>query len=344
MDFSVVVISRNRSRYLERLFGYFAAEGLKAPLLLGDASNSGEAASVSGVCDRFGNRLDIRYTPYPEDHSPVGRLRSEYDKVHTDTVIWVGDDDLVSPRVLRNAADHLGRSPDCVAVTGRAVTFSVVGDGPGGIVSGMGNYQQKGYLQAKASDRLLALAKDGVALTYSLRRTSVVRHMLGEIEGLALPDDALGYYFLELLDGMLTVLAGQVHLSDDVMMARQVHARSTAAVGRKRADSLNLLVRPDWPAAFGKVQRLLANRLAEVQPGMGIAAREEFAATMLWMRVRAMLDKELARRLGMRSGLHLRSRAMAALLRLQYGIIPGFRRRGDLGRMIESIEMFPAAG
>lgn len=344
MDFSVVVISRNRPHYLERLFGYFAAEGLKSPLLLGDASNFGVAANVAEVCRRFGNRLDIRYASYPEHHSPIARLRSEYDRVLTDAVIWVGDDDLVSPRVLRNGADHLGQSPGCVAVTGRAVTFSVAGDAPGGTVSGMGDYLQRGYVQDKASDRLLALARDGVALTYSLRRTSVVRRMLGEIEGLALPDDALGYYFFELLDGMLTVLAGQVHLSRDVMMARQVHAGSTAAVGRRNADSLSLLVRPDWPDAFGKVLRLLADRLAETQPGMGATEGKEFAATMLWLRVRAMLDKELSRRLGMRSGLHLRNRAKAALLRLQYGNIPGLRRRGDLGRMIEAIEMFPTAG
>lgn len=344
MDLSVVVISRNRPRYLERLFRYFAAEGLKSPLFLGDASNPGEAANVAEICRRFLKRLDIRYTSYPEHYSPVARLRSQYDKVQTDAVIWVGDDDLVSPRFLSTAADRLGQSSSCVAVTGRAVTFSVAGDAPGGIVSGLGDYRQRGYLQDKASDRLVALAWDGVALTYSLRRTSVVRSMLGEIEGLALPDDALGYYFFELLDGMLTVLAGQVLLSRDFLMARQVHAASTAAVGRKNSDSLSLLVRSDWPDAFGKVARVLGDRLKEVQPGMGTAEGEKFAATMLWLRVRAMLDKELPRRLGMRSGLHLRNRAKAALLRFQYLSIPGLRRDGDLGRMIESIEMFQAVG
>lgn len=344
MDCSVVVISRNRPRYLERLFGYFADEGLDAPILLGDASEPEAAEAVAVACRNAGSRLDIRCTVYEAGSSPVGRLRAEFDKVETGTAIWVGDDDFVSPRLLREAVDQLARKPEYAAVTGRAVTFSVVGDAPGGTVSGMGDYLQRGYVQDKASVRLLALARDGVALTYSLRRTSVVRRMLGEIEGLALPDDALGYYFFELLDGMLTVLAGQVHLSRDVMMARQVHARSTAAVGRRNADSLSLLVRPDWPDAFGKVLRLLADRLAETQPGMGAAEGKEFAATMLWLRVRAMLDKELSRRLGMRSGLHLRNRAMAALLRLQYRHIPGLRRRGDLGRMIESIEMFPTTG
>lgn len=344
MDFSVVVISRNRPRYLDRLFGYFVTESLETPIFLGDASGSVEAEEVAAVCAQYCAKLDIRRTTYEFSSSPMGRLRREFDKVETGAAIWVGDDDFVSPRVLREAAGRLARSPGCAAVTGRALTFSVVGDGPYGKVRGLGDYLQKGYPQAQPSERLLAQAKDGTALTYSLRRTAVVRRVLGDIDALALPDDALGYYLFEILDGMLTVLSGQVELLDDVMMARQVHPGSTAAAELKSADRLGLLVRADWPDAFGKAQDLVAGRLNGMQTGLGCDAARDAAGSALWIRVRAKIDKELARRIGKRRGPSLGARASAALVRVRSGRMLGARGGGELGRMMKAVERIPVTG
>lgn len=334
MDCSVVVISRNRPRHLERLFGYFADEGLDAPILLGDASDPETAEAVAAVCARFGDRLDLRRSTYAAGAPPVSRLRREFDKVETGTAIWVGDDDFVSPRLLREAVDWLARIPESAAVTGRAVTFSVAGDGPGGKVSGMGDYLQKGYAQALASERLLAQAGDGVALTYSLRRTPEARRALGDIDDLGLPDDPLGYYLFELLDGMLTVLAGRVELYDGVMMARQVHAGSAAAAGRQGADRLSLLTRADWPMAFAKAHALAATRLVEAQQTLDAANAAEIAGTAFWLRLRTMIDKELARRLSAPQRASLSRRAAAGLARLRSG------RGGELGRMMDTVAHF----
>lgn len=334
MDCSVVVISRNRPLHLERLFGYFAAEGLDAPILLGDASDPGMAEAVAAICARFDGRLDVRRTSYAAGAPPVNRLRREFDKVETSTAIWVGDDDFVSPRFIREGVERLSCISECVAVTGRAVTFSVAGDGPGGKVSGMGDYLQKGYVQPLASERLLAQAGDGVALTYSLRRTTVVRRALGEIDAIGLPDDSLGYYLFELLDGMLTVLAGRVEFDNGVVMARQVHASSSAAVGRRGPDRLSLLSRVDWPEVFGKAQGLTAVRLGEVQPVLGAVKAEEIAGTAFWLRIRAMIDKELARRLSTAPRASLPSRAKSGLARLRS------RCGGELGRMMDAVASF----
>ena len=343
MDCSIVVISRNRPRHLERLFGYFAEEGLDAPIFLGDASDPDATEAVAAVCSRFDGRLDIRRTNYAAGAPPVNRLRREFDKVETGAVIWVGDDDFVSPRILREASDHLARLPACATVTGRAVTFSVAGDGAGGKVNGLGDYPQKKYPQTLASDRLIAQAKDGVALTYSLRRTQVARRLLGEIDDLALSDDALGYYLFELLDGMLTVIAGQVCLCEEVMMARQVHAVSTSAEGRKERDGLALLASPAWPESFASAQGLVAGRLTEMQQGIDAGKAREIASTALWIRVRAMIDKELSRRLGTAKGASVGKRVAAALLRLRSGRYP-VARSGELARMLSAVEQFSAGG
>lgn len=334
MDCSVVVISRNRPRHLERLFGYFAEEGLDAPIFLGDASGPDATEAVAAVCSRYDRRLVIRRTVYAAGAPPVNRLRREFDKVETGTAIWVGDDDFVSPRFIREGIERLSGRSECVALTGRAVTFSVAGDGPGGKVSGMGDYLQRDYAQALASERLLAQSKDGVALTYSLRRTRVVRRILDEIDDLALPDDSLGYYLFELLDGMLTVLAGRVECDDGIVMARQVHAGSAAATGRREPDRLSLLSRADWPEAFARALSLTAARLAEAHPVLGATKAEEIASTAFWLRIRAMIDKEMARRLSTAPRVSLRRRAKAGLARLQS------RCDGELGRMMETVARF----
>lgn len=334
MDCSVVIISRNRPRFLQRLIGYFAEEGLDAPILLGDASEPEAAEVVAAACRNAGKRLDIRCTAYEPGFSPMSRLRAEFDKVETGTAIWVGDDDFVSPRLLREAVDRLVREPAYATVTGRAVTFTVAGDGPGGKVSGMGDYLQKGYAQTLASERLLTQAGDGIALTYSLRRTMLVQRVLGDIDALSLPDDFLGYYLFELLDGMLTVLAGKVALCDGIMMARQVHAGSSAAAGRKGPDRFNLLTHADWPAAFAKAQALVAMRLNEAQPEIEISKAREIAESAFLERLRTMIEKTLARRQSVPQHASLGRRALAGLARMQRW------HSRDLGRMMDTVVLF----
>lgn len=335
MDCSVVVISRNRPSHLERLFGYFADEGLDAPVLLGDASDAGMAEAVAALCARYSGRIDVRCTPYTANVPPVHRLRREFAKVETGTAIWVGDDDFVSPRYLHNGAERLARESEYVAVAGRAVTFSVSGDGAGGRISGIGDYMQKSYEHALASKRLLAQASDGVALTYSLRRTSAIQRVLADIEELAFPDDVLGYYLFELLDGMLTVLAGKVALFDSMGMARQVHCGSTAAAGRRGAGRLDLLTHDDWPGAFARAQDLVARRLAEVQPELGRGEAEKIAETAFLLRLRSLIDKTLARHLKepVRTPLNRRAAAVLARLRCSW---PG----GELHRMMRAVVRF----
>ncbi len=335
MDCSIVVISRNRPRHLERLFGYFAGERLEAPVLLGDASDAGMAETVAAICNRYGGRIDLRCTPYAANVPPVNRLRREFDKVETGAAMWVGDDDLVSLRYLHSGTERLASESECIAVVARAVTFSVLGDEAGGRISGIGDYLQKSYEHALASERLLAQAGDGVALTYSLRRTTAIQRGLADIEALAFPDDALGYYLFELLDGMLTVLAGKVALLDCIGMARQVHSGSTAAAGRRGAGRLDLLTRDDWPGAFARAQDLVARRLAEVQPGLGQGVAREIAETAFLLRLRLLIDKTLTRRLkgSLRTPLSRRAAAVLARLGRHW---PG----GELHRMMQTVVRF----
>lgn len=343
MDCSVVVISRNRPRHLARLFGYFSTEQLDAPIYLGDASEDSVVGEIGAICTGFGKKLDIRYTPYEVNSSPMARLCREFEKVTTSTAIWVGDDDFVAPRALRDGTDYMSRTPDCSAVTGDAVTFSVVGDGAGGRINGLGKYPQKDYPQSLASDRLIAQSKDRLALTYSLRRTAFVQRMLQDIENLALPDDALGYYFFELLDSMLTVIDGKVKCLTQVMMARQTHARSTAATGRQGGDGINVLSAPAWPGLLAGARELLIRYLVEAQPDLGFGKAREIADTTLWIRARALLDRALAGRLGVRSGFGYHGRISAAILRLRAGRLPGMPGEAGLVRMLDTVERFPCA-
>ena len=289
--YSVVVISRDRPSFLARLFEYYAGRGFTAPLLLGDGSGAASRGEVAGVVDRYRGRLQVSYTAYPETAPVLERLQWETAKVSTPYIAWAGDDDFLVPRALQAACEHLGSHEDVAAVTGKALQFSVKGDEARGTLAGVGEYRQTPCEQGRASDRLLAEAHQGTAYTYALRRTDAVKRNLARFDTAFWPDDRIGYYFFEILDGLLTSLDGRIAMLKDLLLLRQTHARSTAASGRATHKLHLVVLHPRWPEFSRKAIDTLAESLIARQRELSPAQSAEYAELALCTRIGALLLK-----------------------------------------------------
>ncbi len=228
-SYSIVVISRNRPEFLNRLFTYYSKAGLKAPMFLGDASSEVYKNEIRLLVGQYETKLTIFFTEYGEDICPVERLFHEYNKVETRYVVWVGDDDFVVPASLDEAASLMDIRDDCVAVLGEGISFSVYDDKVHGRVSSMGDYLQQQVDHEVIFDRIVAQANIGQAVTYSLRKTSLARQIAAfQFQAMAgWPLSRMLAYFFELSDGLITVASGKILKINRLMMARQVHSGST---------------------------------------------------------------------------------------------------------------------
>ncbi|MBL8491963.1 MAG: TIGR00180 family glycosyltransferase, partial [Rhodocyclaceae bacterium] len=170
MNYSLVIISRNRPGFLARLLAYFRNQGLRARIHLGDASSGEAREQVAALVAEFQPGLDIAFTAYDESLSVMERLRRQFEQVETPYAAWVGDDDFLVPSALEAGAALMDAMPGCGAVIGKAVTFSVVDDAVRGPVLAVADYLQLPVVQEVPVDRLLAQSKQGAAFPYSLRR------------------------------------------------------------------------------------------------------------------------------------------------------------------------------
>jgi len=288
MDYSLVLISRNRPAFLARLLRYYARHGLRAPLHLGDASDAPQWEEVQALAREHGRALDLRLTHYGAGVPPMPRLAEEYAKVETPLVAWVADDDFLAPPALAAGARALGERPAAAAFAGRAALFSVKGDGAHGTLQWFSGYPQRGYAGAGAAARMLEYARDPVPLAYALRRTALSRSIMATVGAAGWPDDAVGYAFFEILDGMLTVVGGEVLMANEVLMVRQSHVTSYGAQGLAEQFDFRYLSSPAWASLRDAMVEALVRALAAAEPTLGQDAAREAAERALWLRTSQM--------------------------------------------------------
>lgn len=300
MAYSLIIVSRNRPAFLLRLLRYYRDCSLRAPIFLGDSSAGEACAQVRAAVEGFRETLDINFSAYPEDVPVLDKLRTEYSKVATTYVAWVGDDDFLLPVALEAGTQVLDRQPDCAAIIGRAAVFSVADDAATGKIQTLGDYAQRAVGQHRAGDRLLAQARQGSAFTYSLRRTALAQKILAALNSRLWPDDVFGYYFFEVLDGFITAVSGKVIAVDQLKMVRQVHLNSSAAAGWARTNAFRMTADERWPQFISNVSAILSESLLEADPALSKAEAAEITELALWIRVNgamaAGINRELARR------------------------------------------------
>ena len=292
--YSLVLLSRNRPQFLARLLRYYQSQRLRVRILLSDASGGAARGEVEGIVATYRDALDLAYTRYPENAPPLERLALEMGKVETRYAAWVGDDDFLVPAALRAGSAYLDAHPDCAAVIGRALQFAVEGDAARGKVAGIGAYQQIPCEQACASERLVAEAHHGTAYTYALRRTETVNRNLARFDPAFWPDDPIGYQFFEIMDGLLTSIAGRVAALDDLTLLRQVHGGSAAAAGRETHKLYRIVLHPRWPEFSRKVVETLSEVLQTQQPDLDSVRCAGYAELALCMRMGTTLQKSTA--------------------------------------------------
>jgi glycosyltransferase domain-containing protein len=114
---TIVLITYNRHKYLERTINYWS--NIKVNLLILDGTNS-----------PFNNELipknslaKINYIHYP--HSLNSRLKHALNFIKTEYVLLASDDEYFLPSGILDSVNFLDNEPDYIACIGRTVSFNI---------------------------------------------------------------------------------------------------------------------------------------------------------------------------------------------------------------------------
>ena len=74
---SIVIPTRNRGLFLERLLSYYKEQDLQEPILIADSSNPNERTQVTRAVEAAGKHLNMDYRYYGSDIGIAEKLSEE---------------------------------------------------------------------------------------------------------------------------------------------------------------------------------------------------------------------------------------------------------------------------
>jgi len=183
---TVCVPTKNRSAFLGRLLGYYAATGYRHWIFVGDSSDPEQAERNQALIAALQGRLKVEYRVYP-GLSSCECLERLSQAVSTEYAAFVGDDDFLCTSGIERCLEFLERHPDSGAAHGKGLLFQTETDAAHGAIGTVRPYPQVVLNADAGAGRLRELLTASVGgLLYSVHRTQTWRAMfegIGRLPG-----------------------------------------------------------------------------------------------------------------------------------------------------------------
>lgn len=258
---TIVIPTRNRTRYLERLLAYYASTACPYRLVIGDSSDTDPLQRTAELIRRFSKELVVEHRPYPpRPHLPPGQdgiecVADMLTHVQTPYAIYMADDDFIVTGAIGKGIRFLESHPEYSAVNGQAILVGLKREGDALRVAGASDYLQRGFEAPRAAERVRDhLVRHG-ATEFSVKRTPQIRESFQAVVRLGLNN-----LFEENFVNCMTLINGKVKKLDDLYMVRQGHA------GQTSANSLTMfdwVVSPQFSEQFYRFLDYLSEKLAQ---------------------------------------------------------------------------------
>lgn len=254
---TVIIPTRNRPVFLNRLMKYYRNLVSKHRLIIADSSDT-ESFEEAKHC------LASLVRDYPIDHLefPSGipfelKLQQAYDRVDTPFVVTGSDDDFHIPKALQSAVTFLQSHNDYSVVHGDAALFSLSSAGAYGRIHSVGRYDQRSIEGLTGAKRLLDNLGQYSTNWYSVQRTKHLQESYAKVA-------ASGWdsRFTELAASCLSIIKGKAKKLDCLFMVRQAHTGMTSVQENSVSDMFDWVSDPAWSIQYQKMRDCLAEELA----------------------------------------------------------------------------------
>ena len=249
---TLLVPTKGRAAFLERLLRYYACEEFPGEIGIADASTGEEARQAERIVEEMSGALRLRYHAYPglRHDECWKRLNAS---LATPYVAFLGDDDLLLPDGLEQCLAFLDDHPTYHASNGHAALFKLAVPGPYGPMAWVEPYGGVRPLeQGSAAERLRDHFHQFSVTLFSVHRTAAWQAVWQSSGG------TLEWKIsTEILPGALSVLQGKIRQLPCLYLLRQAHPQQHA-----NADSLEWITNPAWQASSDALVEALTDVLA----------------------------------------------------------------------------------
>tara|TARA_B100000315_G_scaffold258428_1_gene310493 strand:- start:14122 stop:15186 length:1065 start_codon:yes stop_codon:yes gene_type:complete len=263
---TIVIPTRNRWAYLQRLLTYFSVSGLTHLILIGDSSDSSQVGNGKQVLDSFSGQLRVKHQLFPGIFT-FPCILGLLNQVTTPYAVFAADDDFLIPNSLNDAVAFLEHHPSYIAANGKAVIFGVRADDAHGPITQTWLYPQWSVEHETASRRLTAHLGTYRPIIYAVHRTEALRKSYQAVVDLDL-DNSFG----ELLPSSMPIIAGKVKTLERLYMVRQTHADMTSR--KLNSDMFDWISGPRWAMQLEKFRDCLVQEVMRVDSMQLVEARE----------------------------------------------------------------------
>ena len=216
---AILVPTKDRSEFVERLLKYYASVKSPHTLYIGDGSQGFHLEQAKEAIARFSEHVSAVHFSWPDlsPHETYTRLAEEASETYC---AFLGDDDFLVPESLTKCAKFLGNNTDFRTAQGRALIFTlqkadVYGpfDGHGGIY-----WDRKESHWETARERMFQFASGGYwVLHFSVHR----RKEFVADSSIARASEDRG--FSELINNFVFIGRGKSKFIDCLYLFRQTH-------------------------------------------------------------------------------------------------------------------------
>lgn len=250
---TIIITTRNRPDFLERLLKYYAEVKCQYKIIIGDSSDDAYLEVIEELVQKYKRQINVECHFYP------GLIMGEaisamIDLVDTPYVVFTADDDFLVPNGLKSCATFLNSNKDYVAAHGLGVVFSLKQAGPYGVVRGVNFYRQPLITAETASQRLLQhLTKYSVPL-FAVHRVAVWKKMWSACKNIKEKS-----FSDELLPSCISVVMGKIAQVDNFYLLRQVHDRRNILL-----DAYDWITDEKWFSSYQIFANTLTNLMVTI--------------------------------------------------------------------------------
>lgn len=222
MLLTIVIPTKNRTTFLERLLNYYVATGLKYKIIIADSSENEHLIYNKNTIQKVDSELNISHEIYNTNIDVKEKIFLSLSKVTTPYVVLGADDDFFVPNTLDLAVDFLQRNPDFSVVGGEPLIFYLNSSNSHGKIKYLGGYPQKSIEDNNPATRLSDHLLHYASTWYFVHRTKQLREYWDFLNA-----KKFDFFFLEQIPSCLSIIDGKLKKLDNLYMVRQYGAPST---------------------------------------------------------------------------------------------------------------------
>jgi len=263
-DFSLLIPTYNREKYLQRILSYYAKHKYKCKIVIADSSFEENKILNRKVIDSFA-QLNIEYLSFQPEVNPYRKLLDGINSVTTKYCVMCADDDFIAHNSVMKSITFLDENPDFTAVGGYYNVFLTTEQRNKEKTFFWRKYlysyekieQNMTLISPEPKNRLSIHFANYFPTIYYIHRTNLLQMIYKEV--LQYTSDVR---FGEIMISMLTLIHGKIETLDILYGSRESILSSS---GKTYSSLSNFMNNGTYDEKFQKFRECLVKHLTENQ-------------------------------------------------------------------------------